>query len=293
MVGTSFAGSRIDFPQHNVVGGYRVAAQHLALSAASQGNDEMPDGHPLRMPSPRDVPTSMAERLIVALDVPDSSEARRLTEKLDDVVSFYKIGLWLLFADGTDKLIDDLIHSGKNVFLDYKMFDIGETVKQGVARAVSRGVKFVTVHGDPEIMKAAVEGKGSSKFTKIFSITVLTSLNDKALEEMGYRLNVKELIELRVRTSIECGCDGIIASPSDNPNEIRRMVRQDRLLIATPGIRRAGSPVDDHKRHATPREAIANGADYLVVGRPIIMSPDPEGAAREIISEMEEGLAEC
>ena len=249
----------------------------------------MPEGLNSSASGRRDVPDNMAERLIVALDLPDANQAREFTERLDGVVSFYKIGLWLLFADGTDKLIDDLIKDGKNVFLDYKMFDIGETVKQGVARAVDRGVKFVTVHGDPEIMKSAVEGKGLSDYTKIFSITVLTSLNDAALKEMGYALSVRELIELRVRTSIECGCDGIIASPDDRPDEIRRLVQNDHLLIATPGIRPAGQSVDDHKRHATPQAAIANGADYLVVGRPIIKAEEPAKSAREIIREMEMG----
>lgn len=252
----------------------------------------MPDGSSLRRSAVREVPDSMSERLIVALDVPDAVQARKLTQAMNDVVSFYKIGLWLLFADGADKLIDDLIRSGKNVFLDYKMFDIGETVKQGVARAVDRGVKFVTVHGDPEIMRSAVEGKGQNLFTKIFSITVLTSIDDAALKEMGYALSVKDLISLRVRTSIECGCDGIIAAPSDNPNEIRNLVNRDRLLIATPGIRPADSSVDDHKRSATPRDAIAKGADYLVVGRPIIQNSDPAEAARAIIREMELGRSD-
>lgn len=253
----------------------------------------MPDGLSLCGPVVRDIPGSMAERLIVALDVPDAGQARKLTEAMNDVVSFYKIGLWLLFAEGADKLIDDLIKARKNVFLDYKMFDIGETVKQGVARAVDRGVKFVTVHGDPEIMRAAVEGKADNSFTKIFSITVLTSLDDNALKEMGYGLSVKDLISLRVRTSIDCGCDGIIAAPSDNPNEIRNLSNHDRLLIATPGIRPADSSLDDHKRSATPRDAIAKGADYLVVGRPILQSADPAEAARNIIREMELGRNEA
>ncbi|MBX9701391.1 MAG: orotidine-5'-phosphate decarboxylase [Acetobacteraceae bacterium] len=251
----------------------------------------MPDATHPAASDPRGLPAAMADRLIVALDVPDPAQARAMVERLDGVVSFFKIGMWLLFADGTDRLLTDLVRSGKQVFLDYKMFDIGETVKQGVARAVERGVRFVTVHGDPEIMRAAVAGKGGSDHTKIFAITVLTSLDDRALREMGYGLGVKELIALRVQKAIECGCDGIIASPDDRPDEIRRMVRGDRLLIATPGVRPAGASVDDHKRHATPQDAIANGADYLVIGRPIVQAADPVASARAIIRDMEAGAA--
>jgi orotidine-5'-phosphate decarboxylase len=244
---------------------------------------------PMRVPVARAVPDNMADRLIVALDVRSPNTAREIVRKLDGIVSFYKIGLWLLFAEGTDKLIDDLIKEGKNVFLDYKMFDIGETVREGVARARDRGVKFVTVHGDDEIMRAAVEGKGGSDFLKIFTITVLTSMDDDDLKEMGYRLTVKELIELRVRRSLECGCDGIIASAADKPNEIRQLFNSDGLLIATPGIRPLGTTADDHKRLTTPMQAIRDGADYLVVGRPIIAHHDPAHEARTIIEDMNRG----
>ena len=247
----------------------------------------MPDGTFHRPRPMRDVPEKMADRLIVALDVPSVIEAERLIDKLDGVVSFYKIGLWLLFADGSDKLIDSLIAKGKNVFLDYKMFDIGETVRRGVERAVARRIKFITVHGDKEIMEAAVGGRGANDFTKIFAITVLTSLNDEAVQQMGYRLNVKELIDLRVRSAMACGCDGIIASADDNPNDIRSKLDTPKLLIATPGIRPAGANVDDHKRFTTPAEAIQRGADYLIMGRPILEEADPRAAAQRIIAEME------
>ena len=171
------------------------------------------------------------------------------------------------------------------------MYDIGETVRQGVARATERGVSLVTVHGDPEIMRAAVAGKGRSTRTKVFAISVLTSLNDAAVREMGYALPVAELIRLRVRQAVACGCDGVIASADDDPNEIRRMANAEHLLVATPGIREPGGSVDDHKRHATPAQAIARGADYLVVGRPITQSDDPVAAARRIIVDMERGAA--
>jgi orotidine-5'-phosphate decarboxylase len=165
------------------------------------------------------------------------------------------------------------------------MFDIGETVKQGVTRAAERGVTFVTVHGDGEIMKAAVDGRGTSPL-KIFAITVLTSTDEDGLRELGYLCSVEDLIRLRVKKAIECGCDGIIAAPHDNPNRIREFAGDPRLLIATPGVRLAGSSADDHKRPGTPAEAIAAGADYLVIGRPIVRSNDPADAAARIIENM-------
>ena len=141
----------------------------------------------------------------------------------------------------------------------------------------------------PEIMRAAVAGKAGSARTKVFAISVLTSLNDAAVREMGYALPVAELIRLRVRQAVECGCDGIIASAGDDPNAIRRMANAEHLLIATPGIREPGGAVDDHKRHATPAQAIARGADYLVVGRPITKADDPAAAAQRIIADMARG----
>ncbi len=242
------------------------------------------------MTEARNLPPQMADRLIVALDVPSVEQARALTAALDDVVSFYKIGMWLLFAAGTDRFMDELIARGKKIFLDYKMYDIGETVKQGMARATARGVKFVTVHGDPEIMRAAVEGRGDSTFTQILAITALTSLDDAGLHAMGYRMGARELVELRVRSAVACGVDGIIAAPQDKPDEIRAFAGQERLLVVTPGIRPAGSTADDHKRQATPGQAIAAGADYLVVGRPITQAADPAAAARAIIAEMQAAL---
>lgn len=238
----------------------------------------------------RDRPDAMGDRLIVALDVPTIERATRLAAQLDGIVSFFKIGLWLLFAPGAERFIDGLIGHGKRIFLDAKMYDIGETVRQGVARATERGVSLVTVHGDPEIMRAAVAGKGGSERTKVFAISVLTSLNDAAVREMGYALPVAELIRLRVRQAVESGCDGIIASADDDPNAMRRMANAGHLLVATPGIREPGGSVDDHKRYATPAQAIARGADYLVVGRPITQADDPAAAAKRIIIDMERGM---
>jgi orotidine-5'-phosphate decarboxylase len=237
------------------------------------------------MSATREVPERVEDRLIVALDVPSISAARGLIGKLDGLVSFFKVGLWLQFAAGFDGLIDELLKRDKKIFLDAKMFDIGETVKQGVARAAERGVSFVTVHGDGEIVKAAVEGKGNSRL-QIFAISVLTSVDEDGLRDLGYLCSVEELIRIRVRKSVECGCDGIVAAPHDNPNQIRELAGQRSLLIATPGVRLEGAPVDDHKRPGTPAQAIAAGADYLVVGRPIVRSEDPARAASAIIENM-------
>lgn len=237
------------------------------------------------MPAARDIPARIEDRLIVALDVPSIAEARALIERLDGVVSFFKLGLWLQFAAGFDGLIEHLLNRDKKVFLDAKMFDIGETVKQGVTRAAERGVTFVTVHGDGDIMRAAVEGRGGSPL-KIFAISVLTSVDQDGLRELGYLCSLDELIALRVRRAAECGCDGVIAAPHDNPNRMRERAAAPQLLIATPGVRLAGAARDDHKRPGTPAQAIAAGADYLVVGRPIVRSDDPARAATAIIENM-------
>jgi len=237
------------------------------------------------MSTPREVPKRIEDRLIVALDVPSIGEARELVGKLDGVVSFFKIGLWLEFAAGFDGLIDELHRRDKKIFLDAKMFDIGETVKQGVARAAERGVSFVTVHGDGDIVRAAAEGKRGSDL-KILVVPVLTSLDENGLRELGYRGSVAELIAERARTTLAWGCDGIIAAPHDNPNEIRRSAGSDHLLVVTPGVRLPGALLDDHKRAGTPAGAIAAGGDYLVVGRPIVKSDDPARAAARIIEDM-------
>ena len=233
----------------------------------------------------REVPKKIEDRLIVALDVPSIGEARDLVGELDGLVSFFKVGLWLQFAAGFDGLLDELIRREKKIFLDAKMFDIGETVKQGLVRVAERGVSFVTVHGDEEIMKAAIEGRGNSPL-KVLAITVLTSVDQNGLRDLGYLCSVEELIRLRVKRAIACGCDGIIAAPHDNPNRIRQLAGEERLLIVTPGVRLAGASPDDHKRPGTPAQAIAAGADYLVVGRPIVKSGNPALAAAQIIEDM-------
>ena len=238
--------------------------------------------------NPRNLPSAMADRLIVALDVPSIQQAEALIDALDGVVAFFKIGLWLAFAEGVDGLIKRLIDGRKHVFLDAKMYDIGKTVEEGVARAADRGVSFVTVHGDRRILESAVNGK-RGRDLKIFAITVLTSLDNAALRSMGYGVTAQELVQLRVRDALACGCDGVIASAHDNPDNIRKLAGDEKLLIATPGIRGPDDPVDDHRRTADAATAIAQGADYLVVGRPVIGHSDAAARARKIITDMQTG----
>jgi orotidine-5'-phosphate decarboxylase len=233
----------------------------------------------------RDVRERLEDRLIVALDVPTIAEARTLVERLDGIVSFFKLGLWLQYASGFDQLLDDLVEGSKKIFLDTKMFDIGETVRQGVTRAAERGVNFVTVHGDRDILTAAADGKAGSDI-KVLVVPVLTSLDDAGVHNLGYAGSVRELIIAGAQTSWACGCDGIIAAPRDNPKAIRKAANAAGLLVVTPGVRLAGTLPDDHKRAGTPAEAIVAGADYLVVGRPIIKNADPGAAAAAIIAEM-------
>jgi orotidine-5'-phosphate decarboxylase len=241
------------------------------------------DGAPSRL-----VPARMADRLVVALDLPNVTEARHIATRLDGVVSFFKLGLWLIFAPGFEAFLDELLKAGHKVFLDAKMFDIGETVRRGVERVAERGVSFVTVHGDRDIIRAAVEGRGSTDL-KLLMVPALTSLDEKGLRELGHSGSVADLIADRTRFALDCGIDGIIASPRDNPNAIRRRLDAERLYVVTPGVRLAGAAVDDHKRAGTPSQAIADGADYLVVGRPIVQNDDPATMAARIIADMQAG----
>ena len=228
-------------------------------------------------------------RLIVALDVPTVAEADGLIDRLGDTVVFYKIGLWLLHAPGIDGLIDRLVGAGKEIFLDCKMYDIGETVREGVKRAAGRGASLVTVHGDRGILQAAVEGKRGTAL-KVFAISVLTNLDDADLRAMGYLCSVEELIDIRVKQVVEHGCDGLIAAPRD-ARRIRGTAPAGALLLGTPGVRPAGHARDDHKRGGTPRAAIEAGADYIVMGRPIVRAEDPQAAARAVAAEMQAAFA--
>src|ERR1700722_15350915 len=237
---------------------------------------------------PRSLPTQMEDRLIVALDVPSVDAARVIVTRLEGHATFYKLGLWLIFAPGFEKFLDDLLRSGCNVFLDAKMFDIGETVRRGIERVAERGVSFVTVHGDRDIIRAAVEGRGSAAL-QLLVVPALTSLDERGLRDLGHDGSIAELIAERTRFALDCGVDGIIASPQDNPDAIRRRLDAERLLVVTPGVRLAGAALDDHKRSGTPGQAIAHGGDYLVVGRPIVHSDDPAAMARRIVADMKTG----
>ncbi len=226
------------------------------------------------------------ERLIVALDVPQADAARALVERLGPSVRFYKVGLELLASGGALELLDWLVARGNKVFADFKLYDIPETVRRAVAALRGRGIGFVTVHGHRSIMEAAAGAKGD---VKILAVTVLTSFDRRDLAEMGSSMEVADLVLSRARAAAECGCDGVIASGLEAPR--LKADLGERLLVVTPGIRptTAGGPgiegkakPDDQKRTVDVAQAFANGADYIVVGRPIRDAADPRAAAEAV-----------
>ncbi|HVT60055.1 MAG TPA: orotidine-5'-phosphate decarboxylase [Thermoanaerobaculia bacterium] len=222
---------------------------------------------------------SPTERLILALDVPEIGEARRLVEKLGEAVRFYKLGLELFMTEGYFELVDWLLGRGKMVFADLKLFDIPETVGAAVRRLRRRAVTFTTVHGgNDRILAAACREKGD---LKILAVTVLTSFDRGDLRQLGVDIEVTQLVLARARQALELGCDGVVCSGLE-----ARAVRErlgPELLIVTPGIRPAANrPADDQKRAVGVEEAFLNGADYIVVGRPIRLAPDPYRAACDI-----------
>ncbi len=221
-------------------------------------------------------------RLIVALDLPTVAEARALVDRTGDAVSFYKIGLQLL-AGGGMALARDLKREGRQVFLDWKLHDIGATVEKAAAALAGSGCDLLTVHGEPQVMRAAVKGRAGAGI-RVLAVTVLTSLDDAALEEMGYRMGAAELVELRVRQAVDCGCDGVVASPHEAA--VARRIGGPGFLVVTPGVRPAGASLDDQARAATPAAALQAGASHLVVGRPITAAADPRAAAEAIAAEM-------
>lgn len=222
------------------------------------------------------------ERLIVALDVPTSAEARALVERIGDAACFYKVGLELFMAGGYFELVDWLVGRGNRVFADLKMFDIPETVARAVANLRGRGITFATVHGNQAMMQAAAREKGE---LKILAVTVLTSLDRGDLDDLGFSCDVERLVLSRARRAMEAGCDGVISSGLEA--ERLKSEFRDRLLVVTPGIRPVDNrPVgelrDDQKRTVDVAQAFANGADYIVVGRPIRQAADPRAAAETI-----------
>jgi orotidine-5'-phosphate decarboxylase len=223
-------------------------------------------------------PIPRRERLICALDLANAPAAREFVTELGDNVSFYKIGLELFMAGGYFELIEWLVERDKRVFVDLKFFDVPETVRSAVRALRGRGVTFATVHGNQAIMQAAGSEKGD---VKILAVTVLTSLDRGDLDDLGFHCDVEKLVLSRARRALEAGCDGVISSGLEAPRI--RAELGERILVVTPGIRPVENrPVDDQKRTVDVAQAFANGADYIVVGRPIRQAADPRAAAAAI-----------
>jgi len=221
-------------------------------------------------------------RLIVPLDLPTVDEARDMVERLGDSVSFYKIGLELL-ATGGMGLAAELKKNGKQVFLDWKLHDIGATVERSARVLAQAGCDLLTVHAEPQVMRSAVLARGSSDL-KILAVTVLTSLNDADLVEMGYAFGARDLVERRIRQAIDCGVDGVVSSPHEAA--LAREIAGPDFLVVTPGVRPFWSAKNDQARAATPEAAIRAGASHLVCGRPITAANDPREAALKVIAEI-------
>lgn len=220
-------------------------------------------------------------RLYVALDLPSIDEARAMVETLGDTVISYKIGLQLLPLAGAE-FGRELAAQGKNIFLDFKLHDIDATVEKATRSIAGVGANLLTVHARPDVMVAAAKGKGRD--LKVLGVTVLTSLDEQALIDIGYHHTAEELVLHRVRQAMDAGIDGVVSSPLEAA-KIRSIVPKD-FLVVTPGVRMASDAVGDQKRVATPSNALKSGASHIVVGRPITQSGDPKGAARKILENM-------
>jgi orotidine-5'-phosphate decarboxylase len=226
--------------------------------------------------TPKNIPDR--DRLIFAMDVADPQAARLMVEKLGDAVVFYKIGLELFMSGGYFELLDWMVARGKKIFVDLKFFDVPATVAAAVRQLRGRGVTFATIHGNQAIMEAAAAAKGD---VKILAVTVLTSLDRGDLDDLGFTVEVEKLVLSRARRALEAGCDGVVSSGLEAP--MLRQFIDHRLLVVTPGIRPVeNKPVDDQKRTVDVAQAFANGADYIVVGRPIRDAADPRAAAEAI-----------
>ncbi|MEH0195197.1 orotidine-5'-phosphate decarboxylase [Caulobacter sp. CCNWLY153] len=221
-------------------------------------------------------------RLIIPLDLPTVADARKMVERIDDAASFYKIGLELLATDGM-AFAGDLKKAGKQVFLDWKLHDIGATVERSARVLAGAGCDLLTVHAEPQVMQAAVRAKAGSDL-KILAVTVLTSLTDADLIEMGYAFSARALVERRIRQAIECGVDGIVSSPHEAA--LAREIGGPDFLVVTPGVRPFWAAKNDQARAATPADALKAGASHLVCGRPITAANDPREAALKVIEEM-------
>jgi orotidine-5'-phosphate decarboxylase len=223
-------------------------------------------------------------RLILPLDLSTRAEAEAMVETLGDAVSFYKIGLQLLATDGM-ALARDLKGEGKSLFLDWKLHDIGATVEKATAAlAATQVCDLLTVHAEPQVMRAAVKGKAGDRRVNILGVTVLTSLNEDDLKDLGYGLGVQALVERRIRQAIDAGIDGVVASPHEA--SMARSIAGPDFLVVTPGVRPAWAGKDDQARASEPAQALKAGASHLVCGRPITAAPDPRAAALRIVEEM-------
>ncbi|BBL69841.1 orotidine-5'-phosphate decarboxylase [Methylogaea oryzae] len=222
------------------------------------------------------------ERLIMALDVPSVEEARELVERLGDAVHFYKVGMELFMAGDYFGLIEWLKARGKRVFVDLKFFDVPATVGRAVRALSQRGVDFATVHGNDAIMEAAAANKGE---LKILAVTVLTSLDRGDLDDLGFDCDVQKLVLSRAKRALALGCDGVISSGLEVP--LLREEVDHKLLVISPGIRPVENrPADDQKRVVTVEDAFKNGADYIVVGRPIRDAADPRAEALRVQAQI-------
>jgi orotidine-5'-phosphate decarboxylase len=230
-------------------------------------------------------PLSARERLIVALDTATVDDAMSIVDRLDETVSFYKIGLHLQLAPTLHLLVTGLTSAKKKVFLDFKYIDIPATVAGAVRTAAQLGINFITVMGQQQVVRAAVEARGAANL-KILAVTLLTGMSEEDMQgEYRTFLTLPEFVKRRAIKAGDAKCDGVISSPNEI-ELIRAAVPIEDFLIVTPGIRPAGAAQNDQKRTATPYDAISSGADYLVVGRPIIRDPEPREAALRIIDEM-------
>ena len=224
------------------------------------------------------------DRLIFAMDVPDCDAAMALAQELGDAVTFYKLGLELMMSGRYFELLDWMLARDRKVFCDLKFFDIPATVGSAVRQLRNRGASFVTVHGNRSIMEAAAENKGDT--LKVLGVTVLTSLDRGDLDDLGFDCDVGELVLSRARRALEAGCDGVISSGLEVPR-LREFV-DDKLVVVTPGIRPVDNkPAGDQKRVVTVETAFSNGADYIVVGRPIRDAASPREAAESIQASIE------
>lgn len=234
----------------------------------------------------RIAPRDVRDRVIVALDVDSPDAARTVVAALGASVSFYKIGMQLVLAGGLP-LTGELHQAGKRVFLDVKLLDIDNTVAGGVMSIAQMGVTLTTIHAYPKAMRAAVQAKPADG-PGLLAVTVLTSMGDTDLQDAGYGAGAAALVAARAADARSAGMDGIVCSPREI-GVVRRIVGSE-MLVVTPGVRPAGSPAGDQRRIMTPGEAIAAGADYLVVGRPVTAAPDPRRAADAIVAEIEAAL---